>query len=197
MTPRTTHTGASWGDVAASLLATYEQENGRYGAQPRLPIVTVQQALAIAQALRGQLVAHRLKVPYWPELWYGLLGYERPGDRFVMTSAHAGAIADHAHADALWSLVERAAQELDARQATPVLLIVDPSWGQYQRAAADAYAQLKRDRTKKLPLPPIDPDKPIPRPPADPQLPPRPTLPSLKGAGILLALVIVYLATKD
>lgn len=191
----TTYTGDSWAHIRKQLGAAAESVNGK--SPTGWPAVSNAHALAIAQSLKKLLKANKESVPAsaWPELWYFALGYQKPGDKFNMTTAHANAPAPDIVVESLWEFVSHATTRLDLKKALPRLLVLDLSHRGYQRAADDAYAQLKKDRAGKIIVPPIpDPTNPPPLP--TPPLPKVPGLPRARDLGLLLLLLVVAASTR-
>lgn len=196
------YTGDSWQAIKVDLVYAADKQNGRSDVNGVIyPRVTNATALSIAQAWRKLLRAYKIAPgPFWPELWYAALGYHKTGDRFQMTHAHAGAEAPAEVQAAVWEFAEWAADRLDDVGATPRLLALDQTFRGYEAAAQEAYAQLKADRARrKIPAPPTPPGVPNPPdidpPPVKPGPPlTGPPLPDLRGAGILLALLVIAIA---
>lgn len=202
-----TYTGASWTEIAA---AQFVAENAASGSwpDPKVPRLSNGEALAILQAWRGIAIANKVAFPFWPELWYHLLGYERPGDKFKITIAHFNTQAPLAYADATWAAVIDVAAKLDKIKAPTVPLVLNRSQKGLEAAAAVAWDQMKRERATadakiKIPYNPnkpgdtVDVDKgkivdiiPDPRKAV-------PKLPSMGGAGMLLVLLVIAFAVKD
>lgn len=200
----TTFTGASWDGIRSRLIAEAEQINGRIEVSGvPYPRLTRAAGLAILQAFRKLRRAWKLPAGiFWPELWYSLLGYEKPGDRFIMTTAHAMGPADATQLEAIWVYVDESTQELERKKAQPLMVVLDLTFAAYERTANEAYTQLKEDRRRatipSLPTPPGVPRPPpidVPVPAPGPPLT-GPPLPSLRGAGILLALIALAFLIK-
>lgn len=198
MALRTTYTGASWAAIHADLFEALDAANGRRMIDGEYkPQLTNLQAIAILHAYRKLAKAWKVKVPLWPDLWYAALGYNKPGDKFQMTTAHANAMAPDHVVPFVWEATDMITADLARKQALPLLLVLDTTYKGYEAAARDAYTQLKKDR--KPPRLPIPGHPPLPdKPPDLPKLP-LPTVPSpnLRGAGILLALLLIAFALKD
>lgn len=184
----TTYSGDSWAHVRKQLGAACEAVNGQ--TTTGWPGVSNAQALAILQAFRKLLRSNKETVPaaLWPECWYLALGRLKPGDKFIMSTAHGSSPASLDVVECTWALVVYATERLEAKRAKPILLVLDLSYRGYEQAAKDAYAQLKRDTAKNGKAPPIPP---LPdKPPIDPPLPVVPR-PKFRDAGILLLLLVV------
>lgn len=194
-----TYTGDTWERIRVALVYAVDSLNGRVDVNGQIfPRMNNGQALAIAQAWKGLLAANKQTLPaaLWPELWYRALGYHQPGDKFNMSHEHANAPALADVVAGVWALAEYAAQRLDEKGAQPKLLVLDLSFGGYERAAKDAYERLKKDRAPpKTPLPGNPPGAPPLKPPPDVKLP-LPTVPSMQGTGLLLLLIVVALAVR-
>jgi hypothetical protein len=195
---RTTYTGGTWAAIHADLYEELDSANGRRMIEGEYrPQMTNLQAIAILQAYRKLAKAWKVQVPLWPELWYAALGYLKAGDRFKMTTAHANAQAPDHVVPFVWEATDRITADLERKQALPLLLVLDTSFKGYEAAAKEAYAQLKKDR--KPPRLPIPGHPPLPdKPPSLPKLP-LPTIPKpdLRGAGMLLALLLIAYVLKD
>jgi hypothetical protein len=200
----TTYTGGSWRQILAALKYAVETANGKSADYPR---ISNGLAIAILQAWRKVANSYRIKSPFWPELWYSAFGYRKPGDRFNMTTKHAAAPAPADVQAATWEQLSIMSRDLDGKKATPRLLVLDLTFKGYEAAAKEAYERLKADRKGNIiiPPPPVPPGVSKPPPVEIPKdkLPdfPRPgrglpTIPSLKGAGLLAILVIVALAMR-
>lgn len=203
----TTYTGDTWEKLRVQLVYAFDAANGRVKVNGMVyPQVTNAQALSIAAAYRKLLRTTGAKVPaFWPELWYRALGRFQEGDRFLMTTAHGDAVAPPEVVAAVWELAAHASGVLDQSRAQPKLLVLDLSYRAYEATAKLAYAQLLADRKakKKKPIkvpnpadpggPPgeIDPDK-IPKPPRPGDG--LPAIPSMRGIGLLVLLIIAALA---
>jgi hypothetical protein len=172
------------------------------GAQNAYPALSNGEVIALVQAWRR--AAARSKTPTWKgwnDLLNVALGWNAPGDRFVMTKAHAKAPADPGVVALLWQSTADLATNLDAAGTVYKPLIVDWSYSGYEQAARDAWHQMQHDAGASggligpppSPIPPDPklPDAPIPTPPE------RRKPKSSSGVGWLLAIALLLLGTRD
>jgi len=130
-----------------------------------------------ALAMAWKRAASRSKAPSWPD-WYPIvnaaLGWEKKGDRYIMTAERAAAPAAPELLEFFWRSSDELAKRLDAAGTKRAPLIVDWSFATYEAAARDAWQQMQsEDRGS--------PDGPARADPA----------PQGSDGGLLLVLVIV------
>jgi hypothetical protein len=116
---------------------------GAAGAE-YLPRLSNGQLVAFVRAWRR--AAARSKSPAWPiayDLTIAGLGWEKPGDKFVMTDAHMNQPADPALLAMYWAAVSELAKRLDASGTILAPLIVDWSKAGYEAAARDAWHDMQ------------------------------------------------------
>ena len=200
-----TYSGDTWEQIRVKVVNAFDAANGRAQiAGVWYPGASNAQALAILQALRGLLVAFKVSPSTDWSLWYAALGYHQLGDKFDLSTKHGAAPAPADVVAGVWEFFARAAARLDYVGASPKLLVLNLTYSAYERAARDAYAQIKRERAAaaakakvKVPMPPgIDPpDIEPPEPPDNVPLPIVPT-PDTGGLAILAVLVVAAIARK-
>lgn len=206
-------TADTWEQIRVKLVYAFDAANGNITHDGVIyPNLSNAQALALLQALRGQLRAFKIEPSAEWSLWFELLGYRKPGDKFDLSLAHgAEAVANARNwpggvelVAGVWEFAADAAKRLDYVGA-PKLLVLNYSYNGYEKAAADAYAALERARARakakakpkaKLPVPPgiTPPDVELPEPP-DVPLPTIPT-PDTGGIAILALLLLAAIATR-
>jgi len=204
----TTYTGPTWVQIYGALSYAVETVNGRSGKYPR---ISNGLAIAILEGFRKLATAYKqFRSPFWPSLWYAALGYRKEGDKFQMATSHALAAAPPDVTAAVWEYVMDQARKLDQVGAQPKLLVIDVTYKSYEAAAKSVYDALQAERKKKkVPFP--GPRVPGTKPPPDVELPPEipggrnpvptpgdglPSIPSLKGAGVLALIILIALAMR-
>jgi len=114
-----------------------------------MPRLTNAQVVALAAAWKR--ASARSKDPRW-EPWYDVtiaaLGWNKPGDKFVMTREHANASAPVELIEYFWRATQALARDLDARSTKLRPLIVNYAYDGYEAAARDAWHIMKTDRAK-------------------------------------------------
>jgi len=140
--------------------------NGRDASDA--PRLSNGEAVAILRGWRW--AAGRSKRPWsgWYELALPALGWSKPGDRFVMTTAHAR--EPYAAPEAVWSWTSAVARDLDDSGAVVRPIAWEWSYAGYQQAAHDAWEEMKRGP---IVVPPPTP-RPGPQPPPIEVKPPPP-----------------------
>lgn len=176
---RRSYTSADgWIGCVGELASERETMQGADGGHPRL---TVMQAIAVLMALRDFAGMHSITVAGWPDLWYRLLGHLHPNDRFIMTGAHAGSWVTGALLADTWAAIDQMALDFDRIMGTaPVSMAIDEGWNTYRLAAHLAWQRMLADRLRAGIKPPPNPFP----------------FPSPDGLSILLALGILYYATR-
>lgn len=193
----TTYTADTWEQLRVKVVYAFDAANGRMSVDGVwYPKLSNAQALALMQALRGQLVAHKISPSTDWDVWYGALGYHQAGDKFDLTTVHGGAPAPADVVAGAWSFFESAAKRLDYVGALPKILALNLTYPGYEKAAHDAYgalvAERKRQQPKKTPVPmPPGIDPPVVEPPKPPDDVPLPIVPTPDGSTALLALLVL------
>jgi hypothetical protein len=90
----TTYVADTWEAIRVKVVYAFDAANGRATIGGIVyPALSNAQALAILQALRGQLGAFKIKPATKWSLWYAALGYRDAGDKFDVSIAHGAAPA--------------------------------------------------------------------------------------------------------
>jgi hypothetical protein len=123
-------------------------------SQTAYPWLSNGEVIAFAQAWRR--AAARSSSPRWPA-WYEIvlaaLGWEKVGDRFDMSEAHAKRAAPPALVEQLWIATDELAVQLDTAHTVIKPLIVDYSRDAYAAAAREAWNIMKAEAS----IQPVDP----------------------------------------
>jgi len=154
--------GSSYREIWSRLGAAVASTNGRDASDA--PKLSNGEAIAILRGWRW--AAGRSKRPWsgWYELALTALGWAKPGDRFVMTRAHA--TEPYAAPEAIWNWTSNVARDLDDSGAVVRPIAWEWSFSGYEQAAHDAWNEMQRS----MPVPVPGPSKP---PPVDvPKVPP-------------------------
>lgn len=202
----TTYVADTWEAIRVKMAFAFDAANGRASVAGGIfPRLSNAQALAILQALRGQLNAFKIKPSTKWSLWYAALGYRTRGDKFNVSIAHGAAPAPDDVIAGVWEFLEDAAKRLDYVGA-PKMLVLNFTYSAFEKSARDAYAALVAQRKSddaakaktKLPVPPgIDPpDVAPPQPPDDVPLPVVPSLPSSDGTAAIVVLLLIAIALR-
>lgn len=149
---------------------------GRPGSWTMYPNLSNGQLAAVVRA--WQRAAARSKSPSWPiayELTIGALGWDKPGDRFIMTKEHAAKPAPPELVELTWQSVDELAKSLALMEAKLAPIPVDWTYPGYEAAARDAWTQMQREAGK------------TPAPPA-------PAAPKSSGAGLGILLILLAFA---
>lgn len=142
---------AGYQGIEAQLFLDVDKTNGNVRIPDEdgtvLPKLTNGQIIALATAWKR--AAARSKAPSWPA-WFDItvaaLGWTKPGDRFVMTRAHAAAIAPPELLVMFWAATKELAARLDATGTKRAPLIVSYAWSGYEQAARDAWQTMQREQ---------------------------------------------------
>jgi len=193
-----TFTADTWEQIRVKVVYAFDAVNGRTTINGVVyPRLSNAQALALLQAWRGQLAPRKLDPTTQWSLWYGALGYAKPGDKFDVHIAHGSAAAPDDVIAGAWEFVAGAAQRLDYTGASPKLLVLNFTYTAYEKAANDAYAALQRSRrkpkAKPAPSPTTTPDDvPVSTPEAAPEV----STPD-RGTALLVVLVVIAIALRS
>lgn len=218
-----TFAGDSWAQLKAQLFYAVDTATGRVLVSDAqggeyLPDLTNGQAMALLQAWRKTLRAWKQPMPgaLWPALWYLVLGYQVAGDKFDVSIARAQLKAEPAVVAGVWAFIDYATEQLDRTPAAkPRTLGIDFSYSAWDRAARDAYEQLKLERAAskrsstaapkkkrkvKVPMPPgiDDPEVELPDEDELPVAPMPPQLPKMsRGTALLIVLILILAAVRQ
>ena len=110
------------------------------------PRLTWGQMLALVQAWKRAAARSTVRWSGWYDLSKWALGWEKEGDRFIMTKQWAQTSADPASLNMFWTDTGKLAADLDASGAKIAPLYVDWTWDGYERAARDTWSQMKIER---------------------------------------------------
>lgn len=205
----TAYNGATYADILRAQVAAFGAGNGTFRATGATwSRFTNGQGLALLQTWRKIATAYKERMSLWPDLWWSLLGWRKQGDKFQMTLAHASTPADDYLVELTWRSILLLVDTLDRLYpgVKPPPVVIDFSWKGYERAAKDAWAQMRSNAGRKNPV--SNPSgTPIghgttPPPPAT-SYPPQATVnnpassaPSGGNAGVLLVVLLLLLAER-
>lgn len=146
-----TYNGSDYQQIEARLFMAVDQANGRLlTPDPEggeyFPRLTWGQIVALAAAWKRAAARSTLRWSGWYDLMKYALGYDKPGDRFIMTKQWANTTADPASTAMFWKQIGQLAQDLDSSKTKIAPLYVDWTWAGYEAAARDAWSQMKIER---------------------------------------------------